>query len=788
LGGPKEINEMRRVLTVILTLAWGVLSGAPAGADVSVKTVDFLDGTGLSVNAAGPMLVRVDEGRNRLIIANTLSSSMSVLDCAHGRLRNIPTGGRALQHLKSEAMTISERTGVVYLIGTKCFHIVSPESGTSETVPTGVQFESIAVDEATGNVFIAGRESKSLGFYKAKSKKLEMRRWTDVREDLVNLNATPPPPVRKVVADADLKQVIAVDGIEPAIYAFDGASGAQVSSRAIDLPAGGRWHLGGYSEEDHSLLIVVETAERKVVRAAKLSATGGEDTIVVLPELTEAVGIIYNPAREELYIPYDNHASVHVVDFKDGGSLDEIAVPAYGNDGSAVDVENDVLYVSSWAFGEIDQIDLKTRSLSKRITGLGIIPHMFSLAYNPNDGLLYFPKGATAVNGTFGAAVTAFDPRTESARKVYTGWCPVDLIELSGRGDFLVFNSEDELAEVDPDGGFKIRNLRYDYPIAACYGPGGDVYLSYGPHQSYWPTVYIWDAKDGILAIDGDDLDIYDRRIPRQALSLAADEDGVLYFTQNNWGKEEQFLGVFADEVRVFDPAKRITLGDEVNREITQRILRYDPGAGCLYLVRIGETDGDPSVLQVIDPAEAKVLERVALGLTSTDLIFDKDRIYVANFDSDTVSIIDKVTFASEDVKTGGEPLRLCRCGDMVYVITHAGNTIEEVRPGGSSFKVPYAGLPDNVFPWKDKAIITSHSAEGLAIVEFDPAAGSFTVLHRHAYPYGDTRFDSGNVSFYVRGQYGDALPFITRGRTDAEGRLWISDFLSGKLFILERS
>ncbi|UCE17685.1 MAG: hypothetical protein JSV84_12480 [Gemmatimonadota bacterium] len=53
-------------------------------------------------------------------------------------------------------------------------------------------------------------------------------------------------------------------------------------------------------------------------------------------------------------------------------------------------------------------------------------------------------------------------------------------------------------------------------------------------------------------------------------------------------------------------------------------------------------------------------------------------------------------------------------------------------------------------------------------------------------YTYGDTIFDSGNVSFYVRGQYGDAVFFITQGQVDSEGRLWITDFLSGKLFLIE--
>ena len=38
---------------------------------------------------------------------------------------------------------------------------------------------------------------------------------------------------------------------------------------------------------------------------------------------------------------------------------------------------------------------------------------MFTMAFNPNNSRLYFPKGASAVNGTFGAAVTVLDPDDE---------------------------------------------------------------------------------------------------------------------------------------------------------------------------------------------------------------------------------------------------------------------------------------------------------------------------------------------------------------------------------------
>lgn len=757
-----------------------------AGAEGSVKTVDFLPQVGVEVNAAGPLLVQADPDRNRIFVANTLSSSVSIIDGETHSVVNIPIGGRALQHLKSEAMTLNRRTGDIYLVDTKAFHIVSPETKSSKTIKTDVQFESIGVDETSGNVFITGRESKAMGFYEAKSQKLKRRKWVDHEEKLINLNQTPPPPIRKVIADNGLQKVIAIDGFTSTLYLFNAKNGKSTESRPLQLTSGGRWHLAGYNEKTHCLYLVTETDRRRVIEAAKIDVLGGEDIVVPLPGFTEGVGISYNPVRDEVYVPYDNHPSVHVVDFRNGGTVEEIQIPAYGNDASAIDLDNDILYIASWAHGEIDVVDLTTRKLVKRITGLGIIPHMFSMAFNPNTNLIYFPKGATAVNGTFGAALCVLDPVTEQYEKIDTGWAPIDLIELKGRNSFLVFNNEDQFAEVYPDGRYEIHELPFDYPILAVYSPGGDVYLSYGPHQSYWPTVYIWDAKDGILTIDAEDLSFYDRRIPRQAHKMALDEDGVLYFTQNNWGGEEQFLGRLEDEVRVFQPGRRIALGDTVVREITQRILEYDPGVHRLYLVRLGEGDKDPSVLQVIDPDSQRVEQRILLGVTATDLVFDKQNLYITNFESNSVSIIDKGSFTSQEVETGEGPLKLCRCGDEIYVINHLSNSLQEVKENGKAYQMPYDGMPDNLVVWKDKVVITSHSNEALFIVLFDPVSESFTLLHQEDYPYGDTRFDSGDVSFYVNGQFGDALFSITQGETDKEGRLWVTDFLSGKLFIVE--
>jgi len=773
---------MKRLVVLLMVLGF-----SQAFAAVSVRTVDFLETLRVSVNSAGPLLLRVDESRNRLVVANTLTSSMTLIDCETGSIDNIPLGGRALQHLKSESLALEETTGDIYAIGARCFFVVHPQTRSAETIPTDVQFESIAVDGKTGNAFLAGRESKEIAFYKRGSSKLALKLWLDHRENLINLNATPPPPIRKVVVASELGQLVAVDGFTSTLFTLDSRTAKVIRSRPLPLARGGRWHLAGYDETEHALFLVTETAERKVIQAAKIDVVGQNDIVVPLPEFTEGVGIIYNPVRGEIYIPYDNHPSVHVVGFEKGGTVDEIKIPAYGNDASAVDGASGLLYVGSWAQGEVDVIDLETRTLKKRIADLGIIPHMFAMAFNPKTNRVYYPKGASAVNGTFGAAITALDPETEKTAKIYTGWAPIDLIEIPARNSFLVFNSEDGFAEVRADGTYELHKLPFDYPIDAANAPGGDVYLSYGPHQSYWPVVYIWGAKNGVLGIESEDLGFYDRRIPREAHRIVLDKDGVAYFTQNNWGEEEQFIGTLEDPVRLFDINRRLPLRDKVTREITQRLLSYDSDRNALDLVRLGERDDDPSILQVIGLNADSVTQRIPLGLTATSLCTDDAKIFVSNFDSHTVSIVDKTDFSVEIIATGKQPLKLCRCGEDMFVVNHGDNTLQQLTGKRETKKIPFRGLPDNLFSWGDRLVLTSHSESALFIVEFDPRTGSFTLLHKQEYPYGNTRFDTANVSFYVRGQFGDAVFSITEAKIDKDGRFWLTDFLSGKLFILER-
>lgn len=784
--------SIRTRLSVAAALAaW--LAVLPSAAEVSVTAVDLAELAGFEINAAGPVLVKTDAARNRVVGANALSSSLTVYDGKTGAVKNIAVGHRTLQHLQGEALAIRALTGEIYLICDHALVVVEPGGGAVAALPTEVQFESVAVDDVTGNAFLVGRESTDIAVYEPRRGKLRLVPWLDHSEDLVNLNQTPPPPSRRVVALSSGKpdvagRIVAVDGHGAMLYLFDAKTIKLLSSREIGLAPGGRWHLAGVNPVTRKLYLVTETNQRAVVQAAKVDLDGYADVIVPLPGMAEGVGMAYHPLRDQVYVNYDNHATMHVVDFGAGGALKEVALPSYGNDAVALDLRGDRLFVASWAHGEVEVVDLATLRFTHRYTGLGILPHMHAMTWNATTGTLLFPVGATAVNGCYGAALTELDPASGESRRIRTGWAPITLAPAPAQGGVLVFANDDQFAVVTAAGEATLHDLPRRFPTRATTGPDGRVHLIYGPHQSFWPTVYIWGARNGVLSIDPETLATYDRRLPRQTLDLAWTPEGVLWLAQNNWGKEAPFLVQLADGVREVDVDARLELDDSVIRETTQRVLRYDEGTGMLYLLRVGERDGEPGHLLVADPATGETVRRRHLGEVPTDLLFDDQRIYTADFGSDTVSVIDKTTWKVSMVDVGAGPLRLARIGERVFVMHHLEPVIAEVGGAGARFELPFDGTLDQLVAWGDRLVVAGHTADQLQVIAVDPATGAVETLVHTSYGYGDVGLDSANSAYYMTGQFGDAVFTLTPAVVDPDGRLWLADFLSGTVYVIART
>ena len=83
--------------------------------------------------------------------------------------------------------------------------------------------------------------------------------------------------------------------------------------------------------------------------------------------------------------------------------------------------------------------------------------------------------------------------------------------------------------------------------------------------------------------------------------------------------------------------------------------------------------------------------------------------------------------------------------------------------------------------------IITSHTENTLNIILYKPETGKFNLLHSESYPFMDTTVSTNNTAFYVRGQFADGIFSTNKIIEDDQGIVWISDYLSGKLFILKK-
>ena len=67
----------------------------------------------------------------------------------------------------------------------------------------------------------------------------------------------------------------------------------------------------------------------------------------------------------------------------------------------------------------------------------------------------------------------------------------------------------------------------------------------------------------------------------------------------------------------------------------------------------------------------------------------------------------------------------------------------------------------------------------------YDPSRRLLRRIHAHAHPYGEVTFDQDNAAFRIRGQWGDCRYRLAEMALDERDRLWVTDHLGGKLWIL---
>jgi DNA-binding beta-propeller fold protein YncE len=783
-----------------------------APANPAVKTVDFAAGLGVEANALGPQQLCADPARNRLFIACANSSAVAVLQEGPFRMPSgsqwthveapgkglftIPVGTRMPRRLRAGGMKVSPATGKLYVLGERKLIVVDADKRTALTITLTGDFEAMALDGKTDVAYLAGRTCAELAVVDAAAQQIQLIPYTEAADPLPFMAASAPPPIRFPYADPAKPRVYVVDGALSRFFVIDVENRNVPVSRELELELFPRWHDAGFDPAKGRIFAVVENAGREARHALSIDINGEADAVVDLPEKhTEPAGVNSDPARGEVYIPYDNMKLVHVVAFGQDPEVVEVAMPGTGMDASVYDPRTRMLYVTGWNQAALYYVDMATRERTFTVPFFPVYPHMNSLAFNAYTRKLYVPTGSTAVNGTFGAAVTRFDTRTHDFSKVKTGWGPVSLIRKPNTENFYVFGSEDQFAEVKPDGSYTLHGLPHPYPHQAIHHRSGEsVLVAYGPHSSMWPQFYIGGTRNGIFTIDRRGLVTEDRMTRRLVQGMCYDKEGQLWIFQNTWGKEAPFLMAFPETVEAWpDGGFQIPLPPKIDNECVLRLLEVDAASGLIYAGRTGNLAEDNGTVYAVDPLTRQIKATYEVGVTPTDLCIHENRVYVTNFDGNSVSVIHTDTGAIDTYEGCQGPIAVAAMDGAFVVLNHLGKSLEMIRADETGaytalFSVPLgAALPGSmlVHPRRNEIYVTAHTPDGAYLLRYDTASNQVTTLHQAPHPYGEVTFDQANAAFGVRAQWGDALFRLNEMAVDENDRLWVTDYLAGKLWIV---
>jgi len=756
-----------------------------------ITEVDLLQHGGLDANALGPQVIVFDPTHRRLVVACVNSSSLSLIEAGTHRITNIPLPVRMPRRLHFQSVVIDSTTGQVFLAADKKLVIVDPESRTSQAIDLPGDFTSLAVDGTTGRVFLVGRDSGDVRVVDPNTQKISKINWTEPLPPPAWLVATPPPPVRKILVDANLREGYLIDGANRRLVVVDLDHLTIRRQREIRAEDGcPRWHLAGADWSNHWIYLALEAENRAARQVVRLNVLQNTDEIIDLPQMSrEPQGICASIKRQEVYIPLDNHPYLLVAHFNSSPAADSMAVPRFGMDAAVVDDHRDQLWVTNWAQGTLYRIDLKTQKLDYIIPHFPVFPHMNHLALDAVTGDLFVPTGAAAVNGTFGASITVFNTFRNEFKHLPIGWGPVSLARQPQSDAVYVFGSDQEFAQIQPDGKVAFFNLPQPYAVQAVNSPDGKaVFVAYGPHSSIWPEPYIASTRHGIFRLGPNPHEITDLRTDRLAQKIAFDRQGKLWALQNTWGFENPFVMIFAPD----QPWQRLFLPDKMENEANFRLLVPDPERDQMYLVRVGDQAQQPGVLYIARTCPPEILTTIPLGLTPTDLCVQSatNQIFISNFDSDSVTVIQRDDFSVSHRAAGRRPLVVGANPKTaeIFVVNHLARTVSVWGAADRTIQLPGEAFPNNlrVDVPNNRLLITAHAPDHFALIEILPATGKVKTLFKKKFPYGEITFDQANSAFGERAQWGDAIFRLTDLLQDARGRWWMSDYLSGKVWIWE--
>lgn len=766
----------------------------------SVTQVDFPKLIGLNGNSQGPHILIADSVNLKIFAPCINSSSVAVIDAKSDKVSVIPIASRMPRKLRVQGAAINHKSGELALAGQNSIIIVDAGSLKSRSIELNSDYPSVAFDESTGNILAVGRTSAGMAVIKAGSDKVNYVKYGHKDSDVQYFAVSAPTPIRTVWVDKASRKIFIFDGTLPKLYILDADTFEVISSRSLPVPPFPRWHWGGPDWEDNRFYLSVEDDLRVSRFAVSVDLKGSDDVVVPLPAgATEPTGVSISTKRNELYIPYDNNDFIHAISFTPQPKVEQIMHNSkYGIDSSIYDEDTGFLYALSWADGIMYEINVSERKVNHHTPYFPVYPHMNNFAYIPSLGKIYVPSGATAVNGTFGSLITVFNVKTLEMKTLRTGWSPVGLAEINHSGIFAVSGSDDSFALVSSEGSVDFIKLPFPYLHDVLFEESGkNIYISYGLHYSVFPVFYIRATRGGIYKLDERGELLTERQTDRLAQKMLIDDNNVLWATENIWGKEEPRL-VYYD---LSDQSKwgKLYLPPAIDNECSLRRLKKNPENGDLWILRNGDRPGDSGLAHRVNPKTKTLLATYNAGVAPTDIAFLERTALIVSFTEDKLTAVNALSGAPDSekpitIKTGSGPIAVAvdPIRKEAYIVNHKDSslTVLSAKEGSAKIlktvKIPGNYRPGNAFFALGYLYISAHNASRFVLYRYNPSDRQFKSVIENDYPYGEVSFDQSNTAFANPAQWGDAVYRLNEFASDAQGRLWVTDYLSGKLWILK--
>jgi DNA-binding beta-propeller fold protein YncE len=200
-----------------------------------------------------------------------------------------------------------------------------------------------------------------------------------------------------------------------------------------------------------------------------------------------------------------------------------------------------------------------------------------------------------------------------------------------------------------------------------------------------------------------------------------------------------------------------------------------------------------------VNPKLKTLVATYETGITPTDIAFLENYTIACSFSEDKVTAVNSIsdTAGTEqvlDIKVGNGPIAIAADSSRkeAFVLNHLDSTLsvlgykDDTLQLKRTVQIPGGYKPGNIFLADSNLYISGHKNDQFVLYRFNPETERFITILTHSYPYGEISFDQSNAAFANTAQWGDAIYRLNEFARDSKGRLWITDYLSGKLWIVK--